>query len=71
MTKKKRALCAACGKRSERNHSVHRDGFEIGPEVWLCDACGSHPTPTLRELWASIRHRYLEGFEMSYCDHDD
>ena len=58
-------VCAACGAPSEGNRSIHRDGFGIGPEVWLCDGCGMGYTPTLEELWLRIRHRFLEGFPMS------
>lgn len=49
--------CAACGKPAEGNRSIHRDGFGIGPEVPLCDACGMHPTPTCPEIWAAIKAR--------------
>ena len=46
--------CAFCGKPAEGNHTIHRDGFCIGPEVPLCDACGSHLTPTCEEIWDVI-----------------
>lgn len=46
--------CAFCGKPAEGNHSVERDGFCLGPEVRLCDACGSGVEPTLTEIWGRI-----------------
>jgi len=46
--------CACCESPAEGNYSIHRDGFGEGPEVWLCDACGSKPTPTCEEIWARI-----------------
>jgi len=50
-------ICAACGQVAEGNYSIHRDGFEEGPEVSLCDACGGSETPTLPEVWAQIKAR--------------
>ena len=49
-----RRLCVYCGKAAEGNFSIHRDGFDVGPEVPLCDACGQDETPTLDEIWARI-----------------
>ncbi len=46
--------CSYCGERAEGNYSVHRDAFCEGPEVALCDVCGSGESPTLREIWARI-----------------
>jgi hypothetical protein len=46
--------CAYCSKPSEGNASIHRDGFGVGPEVDLCDACGLHETPTCEEIWDRI-----------------
>ena len=47
--------CANCGKDpTEGNYSIHRDGFGIGPEVPLCDGCGSGELPTCREIWDNI-----------------
>lgn len=48
------ASCAFCGKPAEGNYAVHRDGFGVGPEVDLCDACGSGQEPTLAEIWDRI-----------------
>ena len=49
--------CAACGCEAEGNYSVHRDGFCVGPEVPLCDACGDSERPTLTEIWDAIARR--------------
>jgi hypothetical protein len=57
--------CAACGNPSEGKRSIHRDGFGEGPEVWLCNACGMHETPTLEELWARIAERIAAGHKPS------
>ena len=46
--------CAYCGKPAEGNYLTHRDGFGIGPEVALCDACGENGEPTLHQIWAKI-----------------
>lgn len=53
--------CAACGNVAEGNYAIHRDGFSDGPEVPLCDACGSEEEPTCEELWAAIAARREEG----------
>ena len=47
-------ICAFCGKPSEDEYAVHRDGFGVGPVVPLCNACGSGEEPTLDEIWARI-----------------
>lgn len=57
--------CAACGRPAEGRFSIHRDGFCVGPEVDLCDACGSEPEPTLADLWASIAERLRRGERMA------
>lgn len=46
--------CAYCGKPAEGNHGCHRDGFCIGPEIDLCDACGGEGPPSLEEIWDRI-----------------
>lgn len=46
--------CAFCGRPAEGNYSIHRDGLGMGPEVPLCDACGSHEQPCLVTIWQSI-----------------
>ena len=46
--------CAYCGQPALGNYSVHRDGFDQGPEVDLCDACGAYDTPTLADIWDRI-----------------
>lgn len=48
--------CAFCGGPHTGEYSVHRDGFGIGPEVPLCNKCGSTESPTLPEIWAKISH---------------
>lgn len=47
--------CAYCGRVAEGKYSVHRDGFGEGPEVPLCNRCGSGKKPTLGEIWAVTR----------------
>ncbi len=49
--------CASCDKPAQGNHAIHRDGFGDGPEVDLCDACGSKETPTCEEIWENIRKK--------------
>lgn len=53
---KQEFTCACCGKtvKGVAKYSIHRDGFEVGPEVPLCNDCGSHPSPTLEEIWSRI-----------------
>lgn len=46
--------CAYCEKVAEGHYSVHRDGFGVGPEVELCDACGGKREPTLSSIWTKI-----------------
>lgn len=46
--------CAFCEQPAEGNYSIHRDGFGEGPEIALCDGCGSKTEPTLEEIWARI-----------------
>ena len=36
---------------------IHRDGFDEGPEVELCDGCGMNELPTCEQLWADIAAR--------------
>lgn len=49
--------CAACGDHARGNCSIHRDGFDQGPEVELCDACGMSELPTCEDLWRQIAER--------------
>ncbi len=57
--------CAACGNPAALDsdgaplHTIHRDGFDDGPEVPLCDDCGSHETPSCDALWRMIAGRRL------------
>jgi hypothetical protein len=53
--------CAACGQPAQGNFAIHRDGMDEGPEVPLCDDCGSEPYPTCEQLWERIRIRRLTG----------
>lgn len=48
--------CAYCKGPAEGNYGIHRDGFGEGPEVNLCDGCGSELTPTCEEIWSRIAH---------------
>ena len=50
----KPGTCALCQRPSEGHYSIHRDSPGEGPEVDLCDACGSKPTPTCPEIWSAI-----------------
>lgn len=49
-------LCCYCDDPTQGNYAIHRDGYGIGPEIPLCDACGSGSEPTPEEIWAHIRH---------------
>ncbi len=49
--------CAMCGENAEGNYAIHRDGFGEGPEVPLCDECGSFSTPTCEEIWEKLLNR--------------
>lgn len=49
--------CAACGEPVSGNYAIHRDGFGEGPEVDICDDCGSGPMPSCEELWEMIAER--------------
>ena len=52
--KSRSKACSYCGGPAEGNHSIHRDGFGVGPEVDLCDMCGGSETPTCEEIWWRI-----------------
>lgn len=49
-------VCAYCGDLAQGNYSIHRDGFDNGPEVPLCDQCGDHTGPSLLAIWSRIAH---------------
>ncbi|MFA5052815.1 MAG: hypothetical protein WC565_02055 [Parcubacteria group bacterium] len=49
--------CAYCGGPAQGNYSLHRDGFCVGPEVDLCDNCGSGVTPSCEQIWDQIAVR--------------
>lgn len=46
--------CAYCCAGIQGNFSIHRDGFSEGPEVPLCDECGSETGPSTDEIWSRI-----------------
>ena len=46
--------CANCGQAAEGNHSIHRDGQDLGPKLPLCDECGGEEYPTDEEIWERI-----------------
>jgi hypothetical protein len=47
-------ICAYCGGAAEGNYAIHRDGFDVGPEVELCDLHGESPRPTCATIWMEI-----------------
>jgi len=47
-------ICVYCGNPAEGKHTIHRDGMGLGPDVPLCNRCGSGTTPTLQEIWDKI-----------------
>ena len=55
--------CAYCDVAfiGEPRSSIHRDGFGVGPEVPLCDACGGHELPSCEEIWERIAARIADG----------
>jgi len=54
--------CPVCARyHCQGNYSIHRDGFGVGPEVSICDACGSRPEPTAEEIWERLRDMMLPG----------
>jgi len=59
----KKHECACCGATftGKVTSSIHRDGFAIGPEVPLCDACGGHELPSCEEIWERIAARIADG----------
>lgn len=61
-------VCAACGGHSDMEYGVHRDGFDDGPEVWLCNNCGGNREPSLPELWAAIKARLALGARIDYVE---
>ena len=54
--------CAYCGRKSQGMHSIHRDGFGVGPEVPLCNACGSRETPSCAAIWDRIAKPSADRF---------
>lgn len=69
-------LCANCGEPAQGNFAIHRDGFDDGPEVDLCDDCGGGPGPSLQEIWDNISTKTdydekLTSFVYSPPDHPE
>lgn len=70
--------CVYCGRKAQGNYSIHRDGAMNGndgnPQVPLCDACGGHPEPSLRQIWMRISLRDDNGDRWTatpeQCDSD-
>ena len=60
-------MCEACGAPSEGNYSIHRDGYGEGPEVPLCDGCGTGPEPTCEEVRTAIARRREAHAEGRFC----
>lgn len=46
--------CAYCDQPVEGNYSIHRDGFGVGPEVDLCDACAENDEIGCVDIWERI-----------------
>lgn len=44
--------CCYCDEEAQGNYSVHQFGINDGPELDLCNDCGSTTNPTLEEIWA-------------------
>jgi hypothetical protein len=48
------SACVYCGKDAEGNYSIHRDGFGVGPDVPLCDACAEDDDIECPDIWHKI-----------------
>ena len=48
--------CAYCKSlhHSTPNFTIHRDGYGVGPEVPLCDGCGSGQHISCAQIWKAI-----------------
>ena len=55
--------CAYCGDAAQGNFSIHRDGFCMGPQVDLCDNCGSTTSPSCEQIWEHIAIRKDRPFK--------
>jgi hypothetical protein len=55
--------CSCCGCRFgyTPQASIHRDGFDVGPEVVLCNDCGLHELPSCETIWNRIATRKAAG----------
>ena len=47
-------VCCYCKRSAQGNFAIHRDGLGDGPELPLCDACGSSPDPSCETIWAKL-----------------
>lgn len=50
-------ICVYCHQSAQGNYSIHETEEAMwngGPEVPLCNGCGSTSTPTCPEIWAHI-----------------
>lgn len=41
-----------------------------GPELWLCNACGEWPTPSLQDIWRRIAMTDDDGTEWGPTPHE-
>jgi hypothetical protein len=48
------STCAYCGAAATGADSIHRDGFGLGPEVVLCDPCGTGRLPSAEQIWYKV-----------------
>lgn len=48
--------CAYCGTwiGPEPEYTIHRDGYDEGPEVPLCCSCGERSGPSCHTIWSRI-----------------
>lgn len=49
--------CAYCEQPAEGEYSIHAYAVGEGPEVDLCNHCGSGEYPTCDQIWQAIRNR--------------
>lgn len=58
----KQDQCVWCGEEAQGNYSIHRDGFDEGPELPLCDKCGGEEFPTCEQIWEKTSQMKEEVF---------
>jgi hypothetical protein len=51
-------LCSYCGRPVDQKvyGLIHRDGYLVGPNVPLCEACGLEESLTMNVIWDRIAH---------------